>query len=227
MRRNTCFKFSAGRYSQNLVAANSDRDVVNLFYGFLSGADDLPSEFNGKPLSTKLQTADHLVFGGEWNVVGRWTLELEGYVKRFNQITNVNRYKIYDDIPVYESQPERLRKDFYGGNRFGARYRRLADLRRQALVLLGVYSLGKVTRFDGVTTYAPQFDRRHNVNLWMAFKGEKDWGINLRWNFGSGFPSHPSRATTSFNPSPILKDSPLSTTPTRRRTARWASSTGT
>ena len=74
------FKLSAGRYSQNLVAANSDRDVVNLFYGFLSGADDLPSQFNGRPLNTKLQTAEHLVFGGEWNVVGRWTLELEGYV---------------------------------------------------------------------------------------------------------------------------------------------------
>ena len=37
------FKASGGRYSQNLVAANSDRDVVNLFYGFLSGATDLPT----------------------------------------------------------------------------------------------------------------------------------------------------------------------------------------
>ena len=36
-------KGSAGRYSQNLVAANSDRDVVNLFYGFLSAPEDLPS----------------------------------------------------------------------------------------------------------------------------------------------------------------------------------------
>ncbi|HPF91772.1 MAG TPA: carboxypeptidase-like regulatory domain-containing protein, partial [Flavobacteriales bacterium] len=36
------FKASAGRYSQNLVAANSDRDVVNLFYGFLSSPDNLP-----------------------------------------------------------------------------------------------------------------------------------------------------------------------------------------
>ena len=86
--------------------------MVNLFYGFFSGADYLPSQFNGRPLNTKLQTAEHLVFGGEWNVVGRWTLELEGYVKRFNQITNINRYKLYDDIPVYEDQPESLRKDF-------------------------------------------------------------------------------------------------------------------
>nr|MBA3971609.1 TonB-dependent receptor [Bacteroidota bacterium] len=39
------FKFAAGMYSQNLIAANSDRDVVNLFYGFLSGPDNLPAEY--------------------------------------------------------------------------------------------------------------------------------------------------------------------------------------
>ncbi|MBL0102978.1 MAG: hypothetical protein IPP51_04025 [Bacteroidetes bacterium] len=30
------FKAAAGLYSQNFLAATSDRDVVNLFYGFLS-----------------------------------------------------------------------------------------------------------------------------------------------------------------------------------------------
>ena len=57
----------------------------------------------------------------------------------------------------------------------------------------GVYSLGKVTRFDGVTTYAPQFDRRHNLNLLVAYKGDKDWEVNVRWNYGSGFPFTPIR----------------------------------
>ncbi|MBK6831484.1 MAG: TonB-dependent receptor [Flavobacteriales bacterium] len=40
---NLRFKLAAGRYSQNLVAANNDRDVVNLFYGFLSAPENLPS----------------------------------------------------------------------------------------------------------------------------------------------------------------------------------------
>jgi len=184
-------KFSAGRYSQNLVAANSDRDVVNLFYGFLSGADDLPSQFNERPLTTKLQTADHLVLGGEWNLQGRWTLELEGYLKRFNQITNVNRYKIYDDIPVYESQPEYLRKDFMVETGLARGLDALLTFEDKHWYFWGVYSLGKVTRFDGVTTYAPQFDRRHNVNLLAAYKGDKDWEVNVRWNYGSGFPFTP------------------------------------
>ena len=33
---NLRFKLAAGKYSQNLVSTNSDQDVVNLFYGFLS-----------------------------------------------------------------------------------------------------------------------------------------------------------------------------------------------
>ena len=30
-------KAAAGMYSQNVISANSDRDIVNLFYGFLAG----------------------------------------------------------------------------------------------------------------------------------------------------------------------------------------------
>jgi hypothetical protein len=38
--------------------------------------------------------------------------------------------------------------------------------------------------------YHPHYDRRHNVNLVASytFGGKKDWEINARWNFGSGFP---------------------------------------
>jgi hypothetical protein len=36
--------------------------VVNLFYGFLSGPDNLPEEFDGKKVKDKLQKA--------WNAIG-------------------------------------------------------------------------------------------------------------------------------------------------------------
>ncbi|HET6228222.1 MAG TPA: TonB-dependent receptor, partial [Bacteroidia bacterium] len=48
-------KGAAGMYSQNLIAANSDRDVVNLFYGFLSGPDDAPNRPDGTPAKSRLQ----------------------------------------------------------------------------------------------------------------------------------------------------------------------------
>ena len=56
--------------------------------------------------------------------------------------------------------------------------------------LWAVYSLGKVDRWDGIRTYSPIFDRRHNVNLLGSYTfGEKnDYEVNVRWNLGSGLP---------------------------------------
>jgi len=53
-----------------------------------------------------------------------------------------------------------------------------------------VYSYTYVSRFDGVQEYNPVWDRRHNVNLVASYAfGKFDaWKVNVRWNFGSGFP---------------------------------------
>ncbi len=42
-------KGATGKYTQNLMATNSDRDVVNLFYGFLASPEDLQNQFTGDP----------------------------------------------------------------------------------------------------------------------------------------------------------------------------------
>ena len=39
---------------RTLMSAVSDRDVVNLFYGFLSGPENLPTEFDGMEVTSKL-----------------------------------------------------------------------------------------------------------------------------------------------------------------------------
>ena len=53
-----------------------------------------------------------------------------------------------------------------------------------------VYSLGKVDRWDGIQSYSPVFDRRHNVNLVASksFGKNRSWEFSSRWNFGTGFP---------------------------------------
>ncbi|MEY2650643.1 MAG: hypothetical protein RL608_1317 [Bacteroidota bacterium] len=191
---NVRFKFSGGRYSQNLIAANSDRDVVNLFYGFLSGGGiDLPSKIGNEPVTGRLQTADHLVLGIEFNPAPKWNVELEAYVKRFNMITNVNRYKLYDDNEQYANQPERLRKDFMVERGLARGIDALINYEDKSWYFWGVYSLGRSTRFDGEQTYAPFYDRRHNVNLVLARKLPKSLEFNVRWNYGSGFPFTPIR----------------------------------
>lgn len=182
------FTAAGGLYSQNLMAAVSDRDVVNLFYGFLASPESLPNTFGGE--ETRLQKARHAVFGVEYDITSNLEVLVEGYVKDFTQITNVNRDKLYEDIPDNYDKPEYLRKDYIKekGRATGVDIRFKYDYKN--LYIWAVYSLTYVNRNDGIRTYFPNFDRRHNINLVSsyAFGKNKSWELNARWNFGSGFP---------------------------------------
>lgn len=185
-------KFSGGIYSQNLISANSDRDVVNLFYGFLSGPEvgNLQEEFDGKPVTHSLQTSMHSILGFEYDFTNRLNLNVEGYYKDNTQLTNINRNKIYDDVAENYNKPDYLKKDFIieTGKAYGVDFLLKYDFKRT--YFWAVYSLGFVERYDGFITYNPHFDRRHNVNLVAShtFGKNLDWEFSTRWNLGSGFP---------------------------------------
>lgn len=191
---NLRLKLAGGIYSQNLISANSDRDVVNLFYGFLSGPDNLQDEIvdeegNIKQRKHSLQKANHAILGAEYDLTDRISVNVEGYLKRFTQLTNTNRNKVFNDDPDVDA-PDIFKKDFIieTGDAYGVDF--VLKYNSKKLYLWGVYSLGKVTRWDGVRTYAPIFDRRHSVNLVGSYKFGKNnsWEINARWNYGSGLP---------------------------------------
>ncbi len=184
-------KFAGGLYSQNLIAANSDRDVVNLFYGFLSGPElgDLQSEFDGKEITHALQKSIHGIIGAEIDLSNKIMINIEGYIKQNTQLTNLNRNKLYDDNANNYDKPDYLKKDFIveTGSAYGADFTLKYDYKRNYIWF--VYSLGYVTRYDGFMEYAPHFDRRHNVNIVMSrVFGDLNWEISCRWNLGSGFP---------------------------------------
>jgi hypothetical protein len=183
-------KGAGGFYSQNLIAANSDRDVVNLFYGFLSGPDNLQQTFDGKEITHKLQKSQHIIGGVEYDIIEHVTLNLEGYYKFFSQLTNLNKNKIFDDTPEYSDKPEYLKKDYIveNGNAYGIDLSVKYD--KRIFYIWAVYSLSYVNRFDGIVEYVPHYDRRHNANFIFTylFGGKKTNEISVRWNFGSGFP---------------------------------------
>ncbi|MBK6444474.1 MAG: carboxypeptidase-like regulatory domain-containing protein [Bacteroidetes bacterium] len=183
-------KAAGGFYSQNLMSASSDRDVVNLFYGFLSGSDDLPKTFNGKDVDSKLQKARHIIAGIEFDLPFHLTLNVEGYFKDFNQLENINRDKIYENDGQHSEKPDYLKQDYIIENGTARGIDFLLKYDYKKLYVWAVYSLGYVKRFDGIRTYEPSFDRRHNINLVTSYRfGKKDvWQANVRWNFGSAFP---------------------------------------
>lgn len=189
-------KLAAGLYSQNLISAHSDRDVVNLFNGFLSGPDNLPKYFNGEEVTHALQKAGHVILGFEMELGTNVVVNLEGYYKDYFQQTNINRNKLFEDNEINARlYPEVLRKDFIieDGYAAGVDFTLKYDYKR--FYLWAVYSLGYVSRryedVDGsMQTYNPHYDRRHNINLVGSYiLGDKnDWELNARWNFGTGFP---------------------------------------
>lgn len=183
-------KFASGMYSQNLLSSFSDRDVVNLFYGFLSGPDNLPKTFNGNPVTHRLQKSWHAVAGVEYDLNDNMNVNLEGFYKKFTQLSNINRDKLYDDNELYANKPERERLDYIieNGDAYGADISyKYTD---KKVYFWAVYSLTFVNRFDGLITYPTHWDRRHNVNTLVSYTPDKKkfWNLSLRWNFGSGFP---------------------------------------
>ncbi len=172
-------KFATGIYSQNILSTVSDRDVVNLFYGFISGPEDIPLQTNGEEYPHKLQKATHFISGIEYDLSNNMDLSIEGYRKNFTQQTNINRNKTSnsdDDFIIETGYAQGLDV--------------LLKYSNKQLYLWGVYSLGFVRRDDGIKEYAPHFDRRHNVNFVASFKFGRNnsWKTDLRWNLGSGFP---------------------------------------
>ncbi len=191
-------KGACGMYSQNFVAATTDRDVVNLFYGFLSDIDHLPATFDGEEVKGHLQKANHYILGSEFDVASNVTLNIEGYLKDFTQLTNINRNKIYADNVANNAVPDLLKKDFTveTGKAYG--FDISLKYEDKHWYLWTVYALGFVSRDyekmvgdeTVLVSYAPHFDRRHNINVILTYTAgaKREWEFGGRWNYGSGFP---------------------------------------
>ncbi len=196
-------KFSGGLYSQNLIATNSDRDVVNLFYGFIS-APEAQLTYKENHVPSYLQLSQHGVLGFEYDISNAFTANVEGYYKRFNQLINVNRNVIYPDDARYIDKPYLLRKDLIVeyGDAYGVDF--LFKYNQNRLYLWLVYSLGytyHTGEFMNINNqvyekrFPTHFDRRHNINLVGSYSlgPKQEWELSCRWNFGSGYPFTPNQ----------------------------------
>lgn len=196
---NLRWKIAGGRYSQNFTSAASDRDIVTLFYGFLSAPTDVQENFtkpNGDIINPQngLQIAWHGITGFEYDFTRNLSLNIEGYYKYFPQLSNINLNKLYDDTNEFNEVDDVFKKDFIIESGYAYGVDVLLEYEKDRLFLWGVYSYMKSERWDGFQWYAPVFDRRHNINLVgnYLFGKNKDIELSLRWNFGSGLPFTPT-----------------------------------
>ncbi len=178
------FKAAGGLYSQNLLSTVNERDIVNLFVGFLSGPEEAiynpgTAPTNENRTKDRLQKAIHGVTGFEVDVTDNIDLNVEGYYKRFTQLIGLNRNKLLETDPNFVTEK---------GNAYGIDVSLKIEAKRY--YIWGAYSLGYVNRNDGKEVYPPIFDRRHNLNLVGTYElgPKRNWELGVRWNFGSGFP---------------------------------------
>ncbi len=172
-------KFAGGFYSQNLISTVNDRDIVNLFVGFLSSPAEVAELNTNERAAHRLQKAIHGVAGVEIDLARGIEVNIEPYVKNYTQLINLNRNKLEPSDPNFSTETGLARGlDF------------LVKYDRNDLFVWIAYSIGSVTRYDGEQTYPTNFDRRHNLNYLMsyAFGSDKSWEASIRWNLGSGFP---------------------------------------
>jgi len=157
-------KMAGGIYSQNLASSVNERDIVNLFSGFIT--------------TDELQKGVHGVFGFEADLFKGCDLNVETYYKGYDPLVTLNRNR----LSLQEGQFVNETGEAYGVD-FLLRY----DIKNW--YFWGTYSLGYIWRENDDQRYPAIFDRRHNMNLLLSYKwgAKNDWEAGLRWNFGSGF----------------------------------------
>lgn len=172
-------KFASGIFGQNFISTRPDRDVVNLFNGFLSGPDDALLKPDGSIAGNNLQRAYHVIGGFEFDVAKNIQINVEPYYKYFSQLIELNRFKVFPQDPDFQIET---------GDAYGIDLSFKYEIKK--VYLWAAYSLAWVTRDNGVQRYNPNFDRRHNINLVASynFGKENSWEASARWNFGTGFP---------------------------------------
>lgn len=180
-------KLATGLYSQIFIDTKPDRDIVNLYTGYMTIDPEninISPTFQGKEVSSYMQKAKHIIFGTEFDLWGNTSINIEGYYKKMDNLIAMNRNVLSDADYKYIIE---------NGKAYGMDISFRYDNDR--LYFWAVYSLGKVTRQDDVAEYAPHYDRRHNINVVLSYKMglSRSWEVSLRWNYGSGFPFTPTK----------------------------------
>lgn len=191
MRDNLRFKLAGGLYSQNLISTSNERDVVNLFVGFLSAPEKPILGLDGSNTNNKIQTAAHAVLGVEYDLTENLLLNVEGYYKDFNQLIILNRNKISASDSDFAIETGDAK-----GIDFSLKYE------TPNIYMWATYSYAFVNRFDGTQTFPTAFDRRHNINFLTTYQfgGDLSWQASVRWNMGSGFPFTKTQGFYNYNP---------------------------
>jgi hypothetical protein len=163
-------KAAFGRFTQHMLTVTSEDDIISLIDPWIRIPENLPPE-----------QADHFVVGLSGNLSEQTSVNIEGYLKKYNSLVVYNRDKASISDPDYVQGK---------GKSYGAEL--MIRSKVDWIDLYGAYSLSWAQLDNQGFVYFPRYDRRHHLNLMAIGRLAKGLNVTLRWEYGSGFPFSPT-----------------------------------
>lgn len=159
-------KLSYGLFTQNILTATNEDDILSLFDPWIH----VPAELES-------QRSHHYVAGVDGPIAGGVWTGIQAYYKNNASLVTYNRDKVDSSDPDYVNG---------SGASYGVELTARATM--DIVELYATYTLGVTTVVSNGFEYAPRHDRRHHVNLLGTVRPLPRLAVTLRWEFGSGFP---------------------------------------
>ena len=183
--RHTTITGAVGLYHQTVEGISDERDVGSVFTAWIPG-----------PVDERRSRALHALLGWQQRL-GTLNWVAEGYYKRlknlpvpiWSALARFTTSLTLADGEVYgvDMRLEYQRRPFYAYIGYGYSWTRYTTAQENFGLWLG----------DPIQSYHPPHDRRHQVNVvWSYSPGV--FGVNLRWQYGTGLPYTRSIGTDSF-----------------------------
>jgi hypothetical protein len=163
------FKFSFGRYSQEITALSNENELISVFQPWIVTPEKIKS-----PESTQISA------GLTAYLTENLTIETETYYK---YITN-----LYD---INEKKYSAAFSDFVNvdGEAYGVEM--LVKYQKSSVFIKSSYSLSWAFKFADGKRYTPRYDVRHSGNILLGASLGSGWEASATWGIKSGMPFTP------------------------------------
>lgn len=159
-------KAAWGIYSQEMVTLLNENELITLFEPWTVIPDYLKSP-----------VAVHYVAGASLNLSENLSMDIEGYYKNLQNITDLNQNKALPTDP-----------DLVSGSGESYGWECLMKYQDQRLNASLAYSLSWAYKEINGWRYYPRYDSRHSVTFSGIYDLGSEWQFGTNWMFSTGIP---------------------------------------
>jgi len=163
---NIAIKGAWGIYQQEMTTLTNENEVISLFEPWVITPDYLsPSR------------SIHYIIGLQTRFFETISFDIEGYIKKTQNLPDLNRDKIYSTDP-----------DLVAGKGDAYGWEFLLKYQDDPLNISAAYTLSWAYKEINDWVYYPKYDSRHAVNLSLEYNIGSGWIASAIWLYNTGIP---------------------------------------